>query len=199
MAVGDGAFVRAILDAVVEFLRHFASPTGARGSVLLMKGGLVVLGFLFLAFVFRSAIVGDLAPTANGRTPLPRSRLPWESLWTTPARGQSVARDFTAARQAGRASPAPTLDAVIEMVLDQGNDARIIESDATRKRVRFYQCASCGTVGGADCERERGLLAGGFEALTGCLAKVEETACRRRGAAYCEFEVKHQALVQVRT
>ena len=36
MAIGDGAIVRAALDALVTLLRTFASPTGARGSVLLM-------------------------------------------------------------------------------------------------------------------------------------------------------------------
>ena len=39
--------------------------------MLLMTGGLVILGFLFLALLFRSAIVGDLAPVANAQRPLP--------------------------------------------------------------------------------------------------------------------------------
>lgn len=197
MAIGDGAFVRAVLDGIVTFLRHFASPTGARGSVLLMTGGLVVLGFLFLAFVFRSAIVGDLAPAANGRAPLPRTRLPGESARLAPPRRQAPARDFRAARQAGRGAPAPTLDAVIETLMDHGSDPRVIDSAATLKRIRFYRCASCTGGQAADCDRERGLLAGGFEALTGQLAKVEESACVRKGAPYCEFEVKHNALVRL--
>jgi hypothetical protein len=201
LSFGDGSLVRAALDALVAVLRHFASPTGARGSVLMMMGGLVVLGFLFLAFVFRSAIVGDLAPlSASGRAPLPRARLPGESLRASeggPAKRGGKLHSFRDARTAARRSSAATVDAVMEALVDDGDDARILESDATRKRVRLYACASCDEER-PDCDRERGLLAGGFESLTGQLAKVEEVACRRRGDPHCEFEVRHQVMVRAR-
>lgn len=193
MAFGDGAIVRKVLDAIVSFLSDFAAPTGARGSILLMAGGLVVLGFLFLAFVFRSAIVGDLAPVANARAPIPRVLLPPRGVDAVAVpRGEAVG-DFSAGRREGRGVE-QGLDGVFDLLRAQGSDARILESGAMRKRVRLYRCASC-VAGvqrkGRGCEHERGILAGGFETLTGELAKVHETTCAGAGGEWCEFEVQH--------
>lgn len=159
-----------------------------------MTGGLVVLGFLLLAFVFRSAIVGDLAPIANARAPTPRARLP-----PPPASARVPVRPlppkpFAAGREAGRGAP-PTLEGAFETLLMHGADARLLESDGARKRVRLYQCLTCqhGRHAGG-CEHERGLLAGAFEAMTGDLAIAEEVACRGRGDEHCEFEVRHAPL-----
>lgn len=186
--------MRAGLDQIVEFLRLFASPTGARASVLMMTGGLVVLGFLFLVFVFRSTIVGDIAPRANGRRIMARARLPLPAP-LAPTRGAPERPSFQSARQLGR-SAKPTLDSVFETFLKNGVDARIIQSQATWKRIRVYRCPSCAAELDA-CESERGLIAGAFETLTSQLAKVEETACVAHGAAYCEFDVRHATLVRV--
>jgi hypothetical protein len=203
VAFGDGTIVRSVLGAVVGFLRDFASPTGSRGSILLMAGGLVVLGFLFLAFLFRSAIVGDLAPVANARAPIPRILLPprpgADTAAPAPAKPRAGA-DFTAGRETGRGA-ALGIDSVFEVLRAQGSEARILESGALRKRVRIYACASCAAGvsskrGG--CDHERGILAGGFESLTGELAKVHETACVAAGADHCEFEVQHAPLRSVR-
>ena len=199
MALGDGAVVRAVLDALVEFLGRFASPTGARGSILLMTGGLVVLGFLFLAFTFRSAIVGDVASTANGRGRMPRVKDPPTGTVVV-ARVQSPIPDaeaFADGRLHGR-KPRADLDLALEALAQSGSDARILESNATRKRVRLYRCGSCANGdAGEGCERERGFLAGAFETLTGQLAKVEEVACASKGAPYCEFEVRHAVMIRV--
>lgn len=199
MALGDGAVVRAVLDALVEFLGRFASPTGARGSILLMSGGLVVLGFLFLAFTFRSAIVGDLAPTANGRARMPRVKdPPTGTVLVAPVQLPAPDADaFGDGRLHGR-RPRRDLDEAMEALAQIGSDARVLESNATRKRVRLYRCGSC-AAGDASvgCERERGFLAGVFEALTGQLAKVEEVACAAKGAPYCEFEVRHAVIMRV--
>lgn len=198
MTFGDGSIVRQFLGAIVAFLRDFAAPTGARGSILLMAGGLVVLGFLFLAFLFRSAIVGDLAPVANARAPIPRISLPPRPD-AEPAPSAAKARpvaDFPTGRKQGREGAAG-LDGIFDVLRAQGCEARILESGGMRKRVRLYRCASCAAgvskrAGG--CEQERGILAGGFESLTGELAKVHETACMAGGAPYCEFEVQHAPL-----
>jgi hypothetical protein len=187
MPVGDGETVRMALDALVQGLRVFASPTGARASILLMTGGIVVLGFLFLAFLFRSAIVGDIASAAHGRALHPRVMLPPESSAAGPPR--AAPHDFAAGRAAGRASR-PSLDGVFRLLADEGDPARLLRSDATRKVVRVYGASS-------SCERVRGVLAGGFESLTGKLAKVEETECRARGAPWCEFEVRHAVMLRV--
>lgn len=199
MAVGDGAGVRALLDVLVELLRRFASPTGARASILLMTGGLVVLGFLFLTFTFRSAIVGDVAPVANARAPIPRSKVP-------PTGRPAVARvaapvldshAFSDGRILGR-KDRRDVDAHLDALAQLGADPRVIESGATRKLVRLYRCGSCAAGDGAGgCERERGFLAGAFEAITGQLAKVDEVQCASRGGAYCEFEVRHAVVLRV--
>ena len=203
MAFGDGAIVREVLGAIVGFLRDFAAPTGSRGSILLMAGGLVVLGFLFLAFLFRSAIVGDLAPVANARAPIPRVALPPRpghegAAPPAPMGAKPLAKgaDFTSGRERGREAT-EGLDGIFEVLRAQGTEARILESGALRKRVYVYRCASCASGvsrqrGG--CDHERGILAGGFEALTGELAKVHETACASAGADHCEFEVHHAPL-----
>ena len=199
MAFGDGTIVRQVLGAVVGFLRDFAAPTGSRGSILLMAGGLVVLGFLFLAFLFRSAIVGDLAPVANARAPIPRVALPprpGADAAPTTAKPLPRTADFTSGRERGREAT-EGLDGVFEVLRAQGTEARILESGALRKRVRVYRCASCAAGVSSQrggCDHERGILAGGFEALTGELAKVHETACAAHGADHCEFEVHHAPL-----
>lgn len=200
MALGDGAVVRAVLEFVVEFLRRFASPTGARGSILLMTGGLVVLGFLFLAFTFRSAIVGDLAPIANARAPLSRVKDPptgrvQVNTHPAPIRDGDA---FGDGRILGR-KPRVDLDEALEALARLGSEARILENGATRKRIRLYRCASCASGAGAHgCERERGFLAGTFEESTGQLAKVDEVACASRGAPHCEFEVRHAVVLRVK-
>ena len=195
MAVGDGSMVRAGLDAVLDLLHKFAAPTGERGSVLLMSGGLIVLGFLFLAFLFRSAIVGDLAPVANARLPTPRAILPPMSEPVVALR--SIPPDaFDAGREAGRTS-SPLIDRAFEQLRKNGVDARILQSNMHWKLVRAYACASCAQGEHArGCEFERGLLAGAFESMTGDLAKVHETACAARGDAYCEFEIRHARILE---
>lgn len=196
MAVGDGSMVRAGLDAVLDLLHKFAAPTGERGSILLMSGGLIVLGFLFLAFLFRSAIVGDLAPVANARLPTPRAILP--PLTEPVASARSIPADaFDAGREAGRTT-SPLIDRAFEQLRKNGVDARILQSNMHWKHVRVYACASCAQGRAtAACEFERGLLAGSFESMTGDLAKVHETACTARGDAYCEFEVRHAPVLEV--
>ena len=199
MALGDGAVVRAVLEAIVDFLGRFASPTGARGSILLMTGGLVVLGFLFLVFTFRSAVVGDLAPVANARAPLPRVKEPPPGQPVVAKAPAPVANAdaFGDGRLLGR-KPRRNLDEALDALDAMGSEARILESGATRKRIRLYRCASCASGEGAHgCEQERGFLAGAFEGLTGKLAKVEETQCASRGAPYCEFEVRHAVILRV--
>src|SRR5581483_851215 len=197
VVLGDGSFVRDGLRALLDFLHRYAAPTGARGSVLLMAGGLLVLAFLFTASLFRSTIVGDLAAVANARRPLPRARLPDER---PPAKVAATAAPvpFDAARRLGHES-AIGLDEAFEELAALGVDARIVQSRATRKVVRLYRCATCAMARApVGCEHERGLLAGAFERLTGDLAKVEEIACRARGAPCCEFEVRHAPLLRIR-
>ncbi|HUR69751.1 MAG TPA: V4R domain-containing protein [Candidatus Thermoplasmatota archaeon] len=187
--------MRAGLNALLDGLHKIAAPTGARGSVLLMTGGLIVLGFLFLAFLFRSAIVGDLAPVANGRAPTRRVSLPGAQ---PPAHAPPIPpRAFDAGRNAGRKFE-PYLDASFDAMRMQGVDPRVLRTRAGWKIVRMYHCASCERgVAHAGCEYERGLLAGVFEHLSADLAKVHEVACRSRGDAFCEFEVRHAPVVGV--
>ena len=204
LAFGDGEMVRKVLGAMVGLLRDFAAPTGSRGSILLMAGGLVVLGFLFIAFLFRSAIVGDLAPVANARAPIPRVVPPpkpgADSMGSTPAALKGDG-GFTSGRERGREKGPEGIDGIFETLRAQGTEARILQSGALWKRVRVYRCASCAAGVSAKrggCDHERGILAGGFEAMTGELAKVHETACVAHGAAHCEFEVHHAPLGRIR-
>lgn len=197
--MGDGAIVRAALDAMVEFLKRFAAPTGARGSVLFMWGGLIIIGFLFMTFLFRSAIVGDLAPVANGRTPMPRVLLPGMRSSVQPLRlASSADRSFDGGRLAARDGRPRDIDAALGALHASGFDARVVLSGPEHKRVRAYLCPACGE--GSDlfgCEYARGLLAGAFEAITDEVTKVEEVACRHERAPYCEFIVHHARRIRV--
>lgn len=199
--VGDGAFVRAALEGLVEILKRFAAPTGARGSVLFMWGGLIIIGFLFITFLFRSAIVGDLAPVANARSPAPRVTLPGvrpppgtRDMLLPTLRDRTFERGRTAGRDAGS-----NLDQALATLHAAGFDARIILSGPRHKRVRAYRCADgCAEKGASrSCEYARGLLVGAFESITGDVAKVDEVTCVASGGAHCEFEVRHSPLVQV--
>ena len=193
LAFGDGTVVRAVLDALLDALHRVAQPTGARGSVLLMTGGLIVLGFLFVSFLFRSAIVGDLATSAHTRVGTPNALLPDA---TRPARARPIG--FEAARERGREARG-SFDATLDALRAHGLDARVVRSGADWKVVRAYACASCDADESVlGCEHERGLLAGAFETLTGGLAKAHEVACRRDGAPHCEFEVRHAPLAVMR-
>jgi hypothetical protein len=194
--MGDGAIVRAGLDALLDLLGQFAAPTGARGSILLMTGGLIVLGFLFLAFLFRSAIVGDLAPVANARAPTPRIHLPPPPMRATGATGALPPHPFEAGRAAGQKATG-TVDDAMALARGLGADARILQSNAHFKCIRVYRCPTCQHgAQAAGCEYERGLFAGAFGSVSGELAKVHESACVGRGAPFCEFEVGHAALME---
>lgn len=207
MVVGDGTIVRAALDALLGLLRNFAAPTGTRGSILLMSGGLIVLGFLFLAFLFRSAIVGDLAPVSNARVATPRSMLPSATASLVTVTPQIPAHAFDRGRDIGAKAPS-TFDGAFDALRGHGVDARIMQSNGTWKRVRVYRCVSClasqrGTrewspIPQAEgCEFERGLLAGALEAVTGDLVKAHETSCVARGDPYCEFDLRHVPVAEV--
>lgn len=172
------------MDAFVGLLRNYAGPTGARGSVLLMSGGLVVLGFLFTVFIFRSAVVGDMAPAANRRGPAPAALMPPER--PPPVRFASLEADgFAAGRQLGRKAPAD-LDGALGAMPGHGLGApRILQAGSQWMRVRVY------ASGDARCDVVRGYLAGALERLVGPPAKVDETCCRSRGAEHCEFVIRH--------
>lgn len=161
-----------------------------------MSGGLIVLGFLFLAFLFRSAIVGDLAPVANARAPTPRALLPPPPAPASAPVRALPGRPFDAGREAARAG-GWSLDRALDAFRENGVDPRVMQSAAHWKRVRLYRCLTCAHArAGSGCEYERGLLAGAFEALTGDLAKVHETTCAGAGAPFCEFEVRHAPLLE---
>lgn len=182
--------VRAGLELLLDALHQIAQPTGTRGSILLMSGGLIVIGFLFLALLFRSAIVGDLAPVANARAPVPRVALPPigpRRAVATPAH----ARSFDEGRERGRKVKGP-LDVALESLREHGLEVRLLHSGEMVKRVRLYGCGSCGRA--SSCEFERGLLAGAFETLTKAPTRIHETRCAMSGAQHCEFEVHHAAM-----
>lgn len=197
MALGDGSVVRNALGALVDFLHRFAAPTGTRGSVLLMTGGLIILGFLFLAFLFRSAIVGDLAPVANGRLASPRALLPATDVPTLAHVRAIPPAPFESGREIGRQARAG-VDTAFDLLRRNGVEGRILRSNMHWKSIRLYACASCAQGANAHgCEFERGLLAGAFERMSGDLCKVHETACVARGDPFCELEVRHAPLIEV--
>lgn len=100
--------------------------------------------FLFLALLFRSAIVGDLAPVANPRRPLPRARLPPSGAamrarqTPRPAPTASAKRDeFSVARALARKAH-PTLDGAFALLAHEDADARVMQSAAMHELVRVY-------------------------------------------------------------
>lgn len=186
LPVGDGAIARAFLDLLVDFLRNYAGPTGARGSILLMAGGLVVLGFLFMIFIFRSAVVGDLASTSNQRGRAPSALMPPRQAPLRIAVGATDA--FGEGRQMARQATGG-LDEMLGAMTGLGLGApRILRARAENMHLRVY---AEGDAGGATCEQVRGYLVGALESLLGAPVKVDESACRASGAAHCEFMVRH--------
>lgn len=148
-----------------------------------MSGGLVVLGFLFLTFIFRSAIVGDIAATANERAPPPRARLPPES--SPPRLRYAEADPFTSARQLGRKAE-PDIDGALEAMGPLGlGEPRLLQVGPDWSHVRVY------AQGAGACDGARGYLVGAFERIAGPPAKADEVACRSRGDKWCEFVVRH--------
>jgi hypothetical protein len=150
-----------------------------------MSGGLVVLGFLFLTFIFRSAIVGDLAPTANERGAPPTARMP--PVEPPYVRVPASHDEFSAARQLARKAPR-SLDAALETMGAQGlGEPRILQATAESTRIRVY------ARGHGGCDAMRGYLVGAFEGLVGAPVKADEVACRRTGEPDCEFLLRHPA------
>lgn len=170
----------------MEFLRNYAGPTGARGSILLMAGGLVVLGFLFMIFIFRSAVVGDLAPVANQRDRPPAVLMPPEQ---PPMRIAVRAEDpFAEGRQMARRTTGGLEEALDGMASFGLGEPRILRARSDWMHVRVY---ADGDAGGTTCEHVRGYLVGALERVVGAPVKVDESACRASGAPACEFVARH--------
>lgn len=148
-----------------------------------MSGGLVILGFLFMTFLFRSAVVGDVASEAHRRARTPSVVMP-------PARppalsGAATGAPFDEGRARGRDAP-PELDAALAQMPGLGfGDARILQARGEAMHVRIY------ASGPTACEHVRGYLVGSLERMYGAPVKVDETSCRDHGALHCEFLARH--------
>lgn len=150
----------------------------------MMSGGLVVLGFLFLIFIFRSAIVGDLAPTAHQRGPPPRAKMPPATPPLVKQAGSGEAA-FSGARQLGRKAE-PNLDTALNaMPLLGFGDPRILDATPEWMRVRVY------ANGQPACDAARGYLVGVLERAIGGPVKADEVECRHANTGHCDFVIRH--------
>lgn len=167
-----------------------AHAYGSTAALLLLVGGLAMLAWTML-LVFLQCL---LPARTNRATPdaQARSLRPIQAAGalpvTVPARRRGAAREpFVAA-----------LDRALATHIGGGNgEARLLRSVGRASTVRVYGCNDCLRSGpdatpepGATCEREAGALQAAFAACF-ATAAVSEPACRRRGDAYCDFEVRH--------
>lgn len=165
-------------------------------SLFLLVGGLVMLTVVCL-LVFVQNLLPDRDPQGDaGDAPKAATRR-LRSL-----EGGLLAQDL--ARRNGRNGRpvrrrlAPVdlaMDRVVELRL---GEPRLLFSHERMSRVRLYGCRGCAYGAGATegapghgCARERAALDEVFTAIYGPRVRTQESSCRRRGDAACEFEVAH--------
>lgn len=164
-------------------------------ALFLMVGGLAMLTFLLFLILMGAAFSGQAEPVSFGQTR--DERLQLRPIWASQSpRALPVGEDV---RLPGTETPAvtPAIDRPMAAIVKARlGEPRILRHQPTGTRVRLYRCRGCRDEGDAafvgtdGCESERHDLQTIFAQTTGRdRVRVHESACRRRGDAFCEFEV----------
>lgn len=181
------------LPAPVSAMAAFVDvrSAAADASLFLLVGGLVMLTVICLL-----VLVQNILPDREGAQPTSEQRPAMRRLRSL--EGGPLAQHI--AQRKGRRRPyalAPVdlaLDRVVELRL---GEPRLLQALDRASRIRLYGCRGCAfsaSPAGAPspgCARERAALEEVFGAVFGASARAQESACRRRGDAACEFEVAH--------
>ncbi len=180
------------LHPLVAFLDG-ARSAAADASLFLLVGGLVML-MLVCFLVFIQNLLPEKAddgPKAGAG----KRRL--RSLDGGPL-AQDLARRNGRERRGVAIAPVDlALDRLVELHV---GEPRLLLAHERASRERLYGCRGCsygtgagGAASGAagGCARERAALEQVFRAVYGPAVRTQESACRRRGDASCEFEVAH--------
>lgn len=168
-----------------------ARSAAADASLFLLVGGLVML-MLVCLLVFVQNLLPDPADTGP-RAGAGKRRL--RGLDGGPL-AQDLARRNGRDRRAAALAPVDlALDRLVELRV---GEPRLLLAHERVSRVRLYGCRGCafgaGLMGGGPgqgCARERAALEQVFGAVYGTAVRAQESSCRRRGDAACEFEVAH--------
>ena len=176
----------ALLVSVLDGARSAA----ADASLFLLVGGLVML-MVVCALVFVQNLLPDPADTGP-RAGAGKRRL--RGLDGGPLAQELARRNSRDKRHASLAPVDLALDRLVELRV---GEPRLLLAHERVSRVRLYGCRGCayGTgnnaVPGHGCGRERAALEQVFTAVYGNSVRAQESSCRRRGDAACEFEVAH--------
>lgn len=164
----------------------------ADASLFLLVGGLVMLTVICTLVLVQNVIPDRSVGEATGDQRPDMRRL--RALDGGPL-AQSIAYRRGGRRRAGALAPVDlALDRVVELRL---GEPRLLQALDRASRIRLYGCRGCAysasSTGAASpgCARERAALEEVFGAVFGANVRAQESACRRRGDAACEFEVAH--------
>lgn len=166
----------------------------ADASLFLLVGGLVMLTVICLLVLVQNLLPERPLPAGQAES-RPRRRLRGLD-------GGALAQHVAPRRRdtRGRRRPLPlapvdqALDRVVELRL---GEPRLLRAQDRFSLVRLYGCRGCAFAGAgpslptAGCARERAALDEVFGAILGGAVRAQESSCRRRGDAACEFEVAH--------
>lgn len=181
--------VPATVASLLSGLRDAAGDV----SLFLLVGGLVMLTVICL-LVFVQNLLPDRGEDEQGAAPRQATRR------LRALDGGALAQDL--ARRNGRnGRPVRRAVAPVDLAMDRlvelhVGEPRLLLAHDRMSRVRLYGCRGCaygsGHSGpGQGCSRERAALDEVFVAIYGPRVRTQESACRRRGDAACEFEVVH--------
>lgn len=186
------AFLRQIWQWITtELDQTFVSDL----ALFLMVGGLAMLTFLLIVILMGAAFSGQAEPVSFGQQR--DERLQLRPIWASQSpRSLPVDPDATLP---GTDTPAvtPAIDRpMAAIVRARLGEPRILRHRPAGTRVRLYRCRGCRDDGDAadaaadGCESERHDLQTIFTQTTGRDGvRVHESACRRRGDDFCEFQV----------
>jgi hypothetical protein len=166
----------------------------ADASLFLLVGGLVMLTLICILVLVQNVLPerGGPQPTNDQRAAMRRLR----SLDGGPL-AQHIAQRKGRRRLYCLAPVDLALDRVVELRL---GEPRLLQALDRASRIRLYGCRGCSFAAASaaapgaqapGCARERAALEEVFGAVFGSSVRAQESACRRRGDAACEFEVAH--------
>lgn len=165
-------------------------------AVFLMVGGLAMLTLLLILILMGAAFSGQAQPVSLGQ---PKDdRLQLRPIWASQSPGALPGGSETTVPGSETPAVTPAIDRpMVAIVKARLGEPRILYHRPSGTRIRLYRCRGCRGVEGSEatdasggCPSELEDLRTVFVQTTGRQTlKVRETACRRRGDDFCDFEV----------
>lgn len=188
LPAGAAAALLAALAPALE-LREAA----ADASLFLLVGGLVMLTLIVVLVLMQNLVPERAGDTrTGGQQPTPRQLRTFDGGPLAHTHRTASEKRGGKRRLRALAPVDQCLDRVVELRL---GEPRLLQSQERLSRIRLYACRGCAfalpSAGGAGCMQERAALEEVFGAVYGSAVRAQESTCRRRGDATCEFEVAH--------